>query len=134
MDNTINFSIMVKAVLRLSFFLLAGTALVFFFGSCEIEEDVFSDSTLLIGKWNSGTLFYRYQNNGNGATWDTADDVTEAEAQEFTWTLQKSVLTHIHILEMGGTVPKVYKVTQLTHSSLRYEDDFGKIFSFTKVD
>lgn len=125
---------MVKALFRLTFLLLAGVCMAVFLGSCEIEEDVFSDSTLLIGKWRSGTLFYRYHNNGGGATWDTSDDVTEAEAQEFTWTLQQSVLTHIHILEMGGTVPKVYKVTQLTHSSLRYEDDFGKKFSFTKVE
>ncbi|MCC5930730.1 MAG: hypothetical protein JJU28_15910 [Cyclobacteriaceae bacterium] len=125
---------MVKTILRLTFLLLTSTALLFFFGSCEMEEDVFSDSTLLIGKWKSGTLYYKYQNNGHGATWDTSDDVTEKEAQDFTWTLQKSVLTHIHVLEMGGTVPKVYKVTQLTHSNLRYEDDFGKKFSFTKVD
>ena len=66
-------------------------------------------------------------------TWDEADDVTEDEAQLFTWTLVESELTHIHILEMGGTVPKVYTVTELTATSLKYKDDFGKSFSFTKV-
>ena len=100
--------------------------------SCEPEE-VFFDDSLLIGKWQSGTLFYKYLNDGSGGTWDTADDVTEAEAQAFTWTLVSAELTHIHILEIGGSVPKVYTVTELTSTSLKYHDDFGVNFSFTKV-
>ncbi len=100
--------------------------------SCEPVEESFDDS-LLIGKWQSGTLFYKYLSNGSGATWDTGDDVTEAEAQAFTWTLEKSELTHIHVLQMGGSVPKVYTVTELTSSSLKYHDSFGVKFSFTKA-
>lgn len=100
--------------------------------SCEKDEPWF-DESLLIGKWQSGTEFYKYLGNGTGGTWDTADDVTEAEAQDFTWTLVSAELTHIHILEIGGTVPKVYTVTQLTATSLKYHDDFGVNFSFTKV-
>lgn len=100
--------------------------------SCT-KEEVFYDQTLLTGKWQSGTLFYKYLANGTGGTWDTADDVTEAEAQEFTWTLVNDLMTHIHVLEMGGSVPKIYTVTELTASSLKYEDDFGVTFSFTKV-
>ena len=100
--------------------------------SCEPETTTF-DSSLLTGKWKSGTLFYKYSSDGNGATWDTADDVTEAEAQKFTWTLVDDELTHIHILEIGGSVPKVYTVTELTSTALKYEDDFGVKWSFTKV-
>ena len=100
--------------------------------SCEPEEESFDDS-LLIGKWQSGTLYYKYLDNGSGTTWDTGDDVTEAEAQAFTWTLVKSTLTHIHNLEIGGTAPKIYTVTELTSTSLKYHDDFGKNFSFTKA-
>jgi hypothetical protein len=100
--------------------------------SCEPAAESF-DSSLLPGKWQSGTLFYKYLADGNGSTWDTADDVTEAEAQLFTWTLIEAELTHIHILEMGGSVPKVYTVTELTATSLKYKDDFGVTFSFTKV-
>lgn len=103
------------------------------FSSCEFEEVTFDD-TLLFGKWQSGTEFYRYEMDGTGAAWDTADDVTEEEAQGFTWTLVQSELTHIHVMEMGGSgVPKVYTVTQLTATSLRYRDDFGKSYAFTKV-
>lgn len=100
--------------------------------SCEPEAESF-DETLLTGKWQSGTLFYKYAADGTGHTWDTSDDVTEDEAQNFTWTLVESELTHIHILEMGGTVPKMYTVTELTSSTLKYHDDFGVNFSFTKV-
>lgn len=101
------------------------------FNSCQ-KEDTFFDESLLIGKWASGTVFYKYSSNYTGKTWDTADDVTEAEAQSFTWTLVKSELTHIHILETGGSVPKVYTVTTLTSTSLKYKDDFGTTYSFTK--
>jgi hypothetical protein len=100
--------------------------------SCEPTQDSF-DESLLIGKWQSGTLYYKYLSDGSGGTWDTADNVTEAEAQKFTWTLVKSELTHIHILETGGSVPKVYTVTELTSTTLKYHDEFGGNFSFTKV-
>jgi len=102
------------------------------FNSCTDEETSF-DEALLIGKWVSGTVFYKYASDYTGKTWDTSDDVTEAEAQPFTWTLVKSELTHIHILETGGSVPKVYTVTELTATTLKYQDDFGKSYSFTKT-
>ena len=101
------------------------------FNSCTKEPTSF-DETLLIGKWVSGTVFYKYTSDYKGKTWDTSDDVTEAEAQSFTWTLVQDQLTHIHILEVGGNVPKVYTVTELTATALRYQDDFGKSYSFTK--
>ncbi|HAM09859.1 MAG TPA: hypothetical protein DCP74_06200 [Bacteroidales bacterium] len=101
--------------------------------SCEVTEEESFDQSLLTGKWKSGTLFYKYLADGTGGTWDTSDDVTEAEAQAFTWTLVKSELTHIHLLEIGGSVPKIYTVTELTATSLKYEDDFGVKFAFTRV-
>ena len=101
--------------------------------SCETLETTFDDA-LLIGKWQSGTLYYKYLDDGSGGTWDTADDVKEEEAQDFTWTLVDAELTHIHILEIGGSVPKIYTVTELTSTTLTYNDDFGVEFSFTKVN
>jgi hypothetical protein len=114
------------------YYLTACLVISFLAVSCEPEEQSF-DESLLIGKWQSGTLFYKYLADGTGGTWDTSDDVTEAEAQAFTWTLVKSELTHIHILETGGSVPKIYTVTELTSTSLKYHDEFGANFSFTKV-
>ena len=101
------------------------------FHSCT-EEEVFFDETLLYGKWQSGALFYVYSSNGNGKTWDEGEEVYESEAQSFTWTLEKANLLHIHIGEMGQKVPKSYTVTELTVTTLRYRDGYGKQFSFTK--
>ena len=102
------------------------------FNSCEEDETFFQES-FLMGKWVSGTVYYKYLSDYSGKTWDTSDDVAEAEAQSFTWTLVKSELTHIHIMEVGGNVPKVYTVTELTATSLKYKDGFGKTFSFAKL-
>jgi hypothetical protein len=104
----------------------------FLLASCEKVEESFTEQ-FLVGKWESGTVYYKYLANGTGGTWDTGDDVYEDEAQPFTWTLVRSELTHIHIMQMGGNVPKVYTVTELTSKSLKYHDSFGKKFSFTKV-
>jgi len=102
--------------------------------SCTKEEDKDFDQQLLLGKWVSGTEYYRYDAGGSGATWDTADDVKEEEAQKFTWKLEKEDLTHIHILEDGNTaVPKVYTVTELSATTLSYKDYTGKIHTYKKV-
>jgi hypothetical protein len=114
------------------FYLTAYAVISFLAVSCEPTEESF-DEALLIGKWKSGTLFYKYLADGTGGTWDTSQDVTEAEAQPFTWTLVKSELTQIHVLEMGGSVTKIYTVTELTETSLKYEDEFGTSSSFTKT-
>lgn len=118
---------------RILSYLLSAIFISILFLSCE-KDDEFFEEELLIGKWRSETLFYRYDDDYTGATWDTADDITEDEAQKFEWTLIKSDLTHIHIMEMGGKVPKYYTVTELTATTLKYKDEIGKRFSFTKVD
>lgn len=119
-----------KKIIRIVLLLVATTTLMV---SCIEDFPVYFDETLLIGKWQSGTVFYKYVSDGSGTTWDTSDDVTEAEAQGFTWTLVNSELTHIYVLEIGGSVPKVYTVTELTETTLIYKDDFGTIYSFMKV-
>jgi len=100
--------------------------------SCTPVESF--DEALLIGKWKSGTLYYRYDNTGSGATWDTADDVTEAEGTKFTWILDQSDLTQILQMDISGaTVTKAYTVTKLTSTTLEYKDELsGKTYTFTK--
>ena len=122
---------MKKILFYLSLIVIGST---FLFSCTElIEEEVFN-RTFLLGKWHSGTEFYKYLEDGTGGTWDTADDVKEEEAQQFTWTLVNDELTHIHILELGGTgVPKIYTITELTSTILKYQDDFGVSHTFTKV-
>ncbi|MUP39172.1 hypothetical protein [Labilibaculum euxinus] len=120
---------------RITLFFLCIAAAALFSTSCSEEETHPSfDESLIIGKWKSGTLFERYDSDKSGATWDTADDVKESEAQKFTWTITKDQLEQIHITEINGTtkIPKVYTITNLTASSLEYEDAYGKTKSFSK--
>ena len=113
--------------------------MTFFIKSCKKEvnsssQKVLTFEELIIGKWvTNNTLFYKYAADSTGSTWDTSDDVTEAEAQKFTWNIKKSVLTQTHIMEIGGNVPKVYTITSLNSTSLVYKDDFGNVTTFTKV-
>lgn len=111
--------------------ILSLVLVMLFLNSCE-EIEVSFDQTLIIGKWQSGTLFERYDSDNSGATWDTADDVTEAEAQEFTWTIETDQLEQIHIIENGGVVPKVYTLITLTETTLEYTDDYGVSKTFSK--
>lgn len=124
-----------KRILWNVFFVLCVSVL---FNSCTTEDDTDYDEALLYGKWKSGTLYYRYDSNGNGATWDTGDDVSESEAQKFTWTLVKSTLRQLHIIEISGAViPKTYTVTKLTATTLVYKDDSsvgGVTYTFSKAN
>lgn len=113
----------------------AVTTIILSMSSCAPDTDVEYDKTLLTGKWqeNNTLNFEVYNADGTGYTWDEADDVTEAEAQPFTWTLEAATLTHIHIMEMGADIPKTYTVTALSTTELSYEDDFGNIHTFAKI-
>jgi len=118
---------------RLTLIILSFALTAIFSTSCTKDDTSPSfDESLIIGKWKSGTLFERYDSDKTGATWDTSDDVTEEEGQQFTWTITKDQLEQIHIIENGGSVPKVYTITELTASTLKYEDDYGVAKSFTK--
>lgn len=113
----------------------------------EKPEQTFEASDM-VGKWVSGSEYYRYDNvysefvpelkdtviMVNGCTWDTADDVSEEEASPFVWTLSGTQLTHIHIMRMYGNAdPKAYTMTTLTANTLAYKDNYGQIFSYTRV-
>lgn len=91
------------------------------------------DESLLIGTWVSGTEYYRFDEGYNGATWDTADDVQEEEAQQFTWSLTDDRLLLVHKLEMGADVPKMYTVMQLDDDILQLHDAFDNQYTFTRI-
>lgn len=101
--------------------------------SCEPDEPMSFDETLLIGKWVEGTVYERYNADYTGYTWDTADDVSEEEAQDFTWSLDEDQLVQIHIMEIGGEIPKTYTVTELSASYFSYQDDYGTVHNFEKA-
>ena len=122
-----------KKTLYFLFSLLLISAL---FHSCGKEEEF--DETLLYGRWEpvSGTsLHFRYDSNHKGVTWNPKVDQYESEGQEFEWELVKSELTQIHLMETveGVVIPKVYTVTELTATSLKYKDSFSS-YSFSKMN
>lgn len=107
-------------------------ALMWSCGSDDPKESF--DESLLNGYWKTGTEYWFFKTSGHsGYYWDPADDVTEEEAKQFTWTLSGSDLTLMIQMEMGSNpVPKYYTITRLTSSQLQMKDSFSSI-SFTKT-
>lgn len=110
---------------------------IILFSSCTPTTSFNED--FLIGKWErpstltNGKDYYRYDANYSGATWDTGDDVSEAEAQPFTWSLEGATLTQIYEGEMGQKVPKTYTLVTLNDSTLSYRDNYGVSATFIKI-
>lgn len=92
------------------------------------------NAALLNGHWMSGTLHEYYNANGTGYTWDTADDIYEDEAQQFTWSMNNATLVQNHQMGMGGVVPKTYTITRLTATTLCYRDNYGTSYTFLKQE
>lgn len=100
----------------------------------EVFEDQVYDTDLIIGLWQNGSIHYRFNDDGTGVTWDTADDVMESEGSHFTWEVNKSRFTHFHQMEIGGIIPKAYKITKLDLMNLEYKDDYGVKSVFIKLE
>ncbi len=124
---------------RHNYLIISLLAVVLVFSACKGGGETFSESQL-IGKWKRsvtapdgtpGYDCYRYDDGGNGVTWDTSEDVAEHEAQPFEWTLNGNKLLIVHIGEMGQRVPKTYTIKQLTTNMLSYEDGYGTKFTFS---
>ena len=92
------------------------------------KQKVIYDASLLVGEWVRGTEHEVYLADGTGRMWDTSDDVSDAEAQRFNWTLDSNLLTLICHLELGGVVPKRYVVTFADDENLSYNDPYGKAY------
>jgi hypothetical protein len=119
---------------RVLYFLISLLLVSVLFHSCEKEESF--DESLLYGKWEpkSGiSMYFRYDKNGEGVTWNPKEDQMEEEGQRFTWELVQAELTQIHFMEIGSVgIPKIYTVTELTETTLRYKDSFSS-YSFSKL-
>lgn len=121
---------------RILFYLCMFLAVSFLAVSCEPETSF--DESLLIGEWTTpselGLFHYKYFEDGTGYTWDDGEDVNESEAQPYTWTLVNAELTQIHLMESSDPdITLIFTVTELTATTLKYHDDFGDSYSFTKV-
>lgn len=107
----------------------------FSFASCtSLSEDETFEAEMIVGTWECNGLYETYNADlKTGETWDTTVDETQADAHAFTWTLESNGdLLQIHIMEIGGEVPRPLTVTELTLTTLTYED-LGESYTFTKV-
>ena len=115
--------------------ILVGCLLAIFVISCNSKEKADIDANQIYGKWRDGTVYERYDSGGTGVTWDTSDDVTEEEAQPFSWTLNGTRLIQEHqSTDVSFVVFTQYNVTKLDANNFNYEDDYGFGHNFVRAN
>lgn len=97
-------------------------------GTPKVEVDPFDDA-YLVGHWVEGTVHEKYLSDGLGTTWDTADDVTEEEADTFSWSRDNEQLIQEHQMVVG-VVPRILTIEKLDADSLVYTDTGGQDYHF----
>lgn len=98
------------------------------------RQKVIYSPELLVGRWVCGSLYEEYDANGYGRSWDTADDVSRAEAKRFQWTMDSNLLQVVYSITTGGVVPREYLVTYADEESLVYKDNYGNSSMWDKVE
>lgn len=117
--------------MKRSFLIIAAVLAIVLVGCTQKKS---FDTSLILGKWVTGTEYWVFETGGVGHTWNTADDVEESEATQMTWSVSGDCLTITLIGEMGQQVPKVYTISELTKTTFRYGDAYGKVYSLTRVE
>jgi len=100
----------------------------------EVFEKMNFDTDLLIGLWNENTVYYRFNEDGSGVTWDIADDISESEGTQIKWELSHGKFIHYYMMGIGGVVPKMFNMKKLELDVLEYSDDYGTKHVLSKVD
>jgi hypothetical protein len=121
---------------RILYFLVSFLVVSALFQSCGKEEEF--NEKLLIGNWKpiSGTrMYFRYNPNGTGVTWNPDEDYGPDDGKKFIWKLEKTELEQRHNIEIidEDIIIRLYTVSELNETTLRYRDDFGS-YSFTRMD
>ena len=131
-----------KSILRIALVAMVGAVVA----SCGMEPTFQENDLLGLWKEDDTEAFVRFTSEKDstgvykfGCEWDEGDGVLESDLTKygngwFKWKLVKADLTEIHLMENGGAeLPKVYTVTKLNDTELKYEDDFKVTHSFRKV-
>ena len=96
--------------------------------SCS-KDDSESNQELIVGRWKSVSANYYevYNSDGTGKMWNEDDDVTEDEADTFTWQFEdndNSKFTQIINFHSGSaSLPQMCNILVLTESSFSYNND-----------
>jgi hypothetical protein len=83
-------------------------------------------ANIIVGLWQKDNhLYYRFNDDGTGHTWDEADDVSETEASPFQWKAYEEAIMITHEMILRGVVPRYYKLDQLNAYDLRFHDAYS---------
>ena len=89
----------------------------------------------LAGEWVCGSRHERYETDGTGLKWDTADDVQKVEGQPFAWTLSENRLEALYpMTSVGGVVPVHRQVVYVDDATMVQRDDYGTIYQYNRVE
>ena len=107
--------------------------------SCGGQEEALNVSAdQLLGKWQrtNSQEYWRYITDSTGVTWDESEDVSEEESNlTFRWEVNGARLMHVFTGEMANqAVPKVYTITEISSTSMKWKDDYSMEYQFNKVD
>ncbi|HBZ33621.1 MAG TPA: hypothetical protein DEO38_00825 [Bacteroidales bacterium] len=111
---------------------------VMLLASCKKKNEI--DPTLLPGVWQfTGTEQYlNFHQDNTGAFWDEAEDIYEDDIEKngngwFTWALAEDQLALKFTIEVsGGSVPKNSTITELTTTTMTWQDSFKNKTHFTR--
>ena len=85
-----------------------------------------ANKEMLVGLWQKdGHVFYRFEHDGKGHTWDVDDDITEDEASPFSWEAYEEAIMMTYKLRIRGIVPRYYELDQLSPFDLRFHDTYS---------
>lgn len=92
----------------------------------------------VVGVWvkNNTREYWRYDSDNTGVTWDESEDISESESNlRFTWEIANDdELRMVSSGEMGNQfVPKNYTVTEISSTTMKWEDAFGLTYTLNKV-
>lgn len=106
-------------------------------GGCTDDPVLEVNPDDLTGRWVvEGTQeYWRFRDDGTGVTWDESEDIYENESNlKFEWGLDKDELTCVFRGDNENqAVPKVYRIREITISSMKWEDIYGRTMKFRKM-
>lgn len=84
-----------------------------------------ANQEMLLGLWHKDEhIYYRFNPDGTGHTWDTNDDLTEEEATSFSWEVYDNAIMMTYKLRLRGIVPRYYELDCLNAFYLRFHDTY----------
>ena len=85
-----------------------------------------ANKTMIVGLWQKdGHIYYRFNADGTGHTWDVADDLSEDEASPFNWEAYDNAFMMTHKMKLRGIVPRYYELDRLNSFDLRFHDSYS---------